>query len=41
MVPLKVQTAFAFCVGKPGWNFSGIGCAGSMSELRLEATPGL
>ena len=37
MVPLKVQTEFGFCVGKPGWNFSGSGWVGSMPEFRFEA----
>ena len=28
MVPLKVQTELAFCAGRPGWNFSGMGVPG-------------
>ena len=38
---MNVQTEFGFCVGRPGWNFSGSGCVGSMPEFRLEDTPGL
>src|SRR5258705_1330568 len=41
IVPLKVQTEFGFCVGRPGWNLSGIGVAGLIPELKFEATCGL
>src|SRR5438270_7677900 len=41
IVPLNVHTEFSFCVGMPGWNFSGRGADGLMPEFRLGATPGL
>ena len=41
MVPLKVHTAFGPCVGRPGWNLSGIDWPALNPELRVDGTPGL